>query len=528
MEKKPTPYEVKNGFSEHEKTVDPLLSVLSKIAYCLKTTEDAKSNSSSAEAESEEDPLAPLSNFEFFDKIMSENYCFNNYRSLRSLIHIFCKDDIKLSKKIIFTSLKNLTHYTDNVFSYLEALKELALLDDQFAVNRRDMIFGFPSIQDLKDFGKVYRFGFQVHRSLGMPSIRYRSPLNFTSSSTSLLKVLVELYEKYESNCFILLTYVLEMMVTCDEIFKLVIHLPSPFQVWANYHDWFFPFVKWYLHIKDSITYTHMNYDIMRIAIGYENAMEEFLVKLEAKYLDYLKTHHPDATEEHYTLISYPTELIFGQAHKNQPMDHSRQCLKPLYSLSKTLIVGCVKGEELPNEMMIYESESDYISIKVSQVSVLAVKSQPTGTTNLGLPTYFRTKKQILPKQIPNNTPLIKFLDCEEEKKEALTAWDSKKNDYNNIGVISLPKNIDLEYVSDYSHINEANARDEEEDAAHDPAISGKEEEKPNLEDYDMTYFKTNYLLKYASADQTLDHQLEQLDDCLCNPNRFERIRRLC
>ena len=231
MEKKPTPYEVKNGFSEHEKTVDSILSVLSKIAYCLKTTEEAKSNSSSAEAESEEDPLAPLSNFEFYEKMMTENYCFNNYRSLRSLIQIFCKDDIKLSKKIIFTSLKNLTHYTDNVFSYLEALKELALLDDQYSPNRRDMIFGFPSIAELKDFGKVYRFGFQVHRSLSMPSIRYRSPLNFTSSSTSLLKVLVELYEKYESNCFILLTYVLEMMTVSDEIFRLVIHLPSPFQI---------------------------------------------------------------------------------------------------------------------------------------------------------------------------------------------------------------------------------------------------------------------------------------------------------
>lgn len=495
MEKKPTPYEVKNGFNEHEKTVDSILMVLSKIAYCLKTTEDVKSNSSSAEAESEEDLLALLGNFEFYEKIMAENYCFNNYRSLRDLIQVFCKDDIKLSKKIIFTSLKNLTHYTDNVFSYLEALKELALIEDQYSSNRRDMIFGFPSVAELKDFGKVYKFGFQVHRNLSMPSIRYRSPLNFTSSSTSLLKVLVELHEKYESNCFILLTYVLEMMITCDDIFKLIVHLPSPFQMWANYHDWFFPFVKWYLHIKDSITYTHMNYDIMRIAIGYEGAMEDFLVKLEAKYLDYLKTHHPDATEEKYTLISYPTDLIYGQAHRSHPIDHSRQCLKPIYSLSKTLIVGCVKSEELPNEVMIYESESDYISIKVSQVSVLAVKSQPTGTTNLSLPTYFRTKKQVLPKQIPNSTPLIKFLDCEEEKKETLTAWDSKKNDYNNIPVITLPKNIDLEYVSDYTRINEANARDEEEDGHHEPAAV-KEEEKENLDDFDMKYFRTNYLLK--------------------------------
>lgn len=506
MDKKPSPYELKNGYNEHEKTVDWILKVLVKVAQTLKASEDVTNDSRSNEevGEEESDVLFPLTSFDFFEKIMGENYNFDNYKSLRDLIDIFCRDNIKLSKKIILSCLKNMTHYVDNVFAYLEAIKQLALIQDEFSIVRRDMIFGFPTVAEIKDYGKVYRYGFQIHKNLNMPAIRYRSPLNFASSSTSLLKVLIDLHEKYDSNCFILLSYILEMMNTSEDIFQLIIHTPSPYHLYANFHDWFFFFVKWYLYQKEFITYNSINYDIMRTAVLYEKQVEEGLIYLEKKYIEYIKQHHPEATEEEFTFIDYPTELIYGEEERGKPPAQNRNCLKPIFPLSKPLIVGCVKSEEQELILTVYENENDYISLKISQLPVYATKSLPTGTTNLSLPGYFRRWRSVLPRYIPQNSSLVKFLDCEDEREiTSQTGNNDIKQDISEIPLISLPKNIHLDLGEDYPPISEVNARDEEDHSTKVTETTPGELEDQLLnsaEDFNMKYFRTNYLLKYVGC----------------------------
>lgn len=92
---------------------------------------------------------------------------------------------------------------------------------------------------------------------------------------------------------------------------------------------------------------------------------------------------------------------------------------KPIYPLSEPLIVGCVKSEELDSDVILYENDSDYILLKVTQLSVLATHSFPTGLSNTALPNCFSEKKSVTPSELPKTCKLYKFLDVEAGEKEA-------------------------------------------------------------------------------------------------------------
>lgn len=345
----------------------------------------------------DEDVLTGLQYLEFYEKMLSENYYFNNYKTMRDLITTFCTNNLGLSKKIAASCFKNLTHYQENIFSYLEAIKELVLIEDQFSSLRRDAIFGFPTILDLKDFWKKVKYGFQVNKDLTMNAIKYRSPLNFNTNPTCFLKLVYENFEKKDSNCLIYLVYLMDMMLESQEVFEQVIVLPSPFHMYANFCDFFIPFANWYE--KDKAMSNHSIF--LNKAVLYE---EPFKLKLDAfkdKYLEYIKKHHPEAESGHYKLLT-------GDIKDENP-------LVPIFPLSKSLIVGCAKGEELVKDFIIYESDSDYISISFSQLTVLATESVATGQTNLALPTCFRKKTTVYPTTLPKGCLLQKFFDWDEE-----------------------------------------------------------------------------------------------------------------
>jgi hypothetical protein len=460
MDKHPSPYEVKNELTVHEHTMDPILSTLVYIANFVKDN-----------GEDEDIPLetiSSLSNLEFFSKVLGENYSYNSFKNLKAFIRLFCVDDIKLSKKLALACLKELSGYSNNPIGQLEVLTELALIDDQFSGLRREAIFGYPTVLDLKDFSKKNRFGFQVHKDLSQPAIRYKSPLNFGPSGTSFLKLVVEALDKTESDCFIYLTYLLRMMIESTEIFEFIIHLPSPVHLYANFHDWFIPFVLNYkLDRKipvDSI------YDTVKSTVLFEGDMKERLTKFQELYLDWLKANHPEATADKYTLLVNSVEQIYCTQPYRTPIED-----KPIFPLSKTLIVGSVKADELESEVTLYESGTDVLTLKISQMPVLATQSLPTGATNLSLSRNFRKSKFAYTGSIPTDSKLYKFFDCDEDKKSES----------------SHSEHITTVHSTDSANISTGKSAAEASKGESTMAeISEAEGE------YDLKYYRTNYMLK--------------------------------
>lgn len=360
--------------------------------------------------------LSALQNLDFYEKMLGENFYFNNYKVLKGFIKLFCTDNMRLSKKIAIICIKNFTHYYDNILPCLESLKELVLIEDQFSKLRMECILGFPTVLDAKDFWKKPKFGLQVHKDLSMPCIRYRSPLNYYTNSASLLKVMADNFEKKDSTCLIYMVFLLEMMLANDEVFKYVVHLPSPIPLYANYIDLFEAYAKIYMLEKRNSGSSL--YGVSK-AILYETPFKEKMEAFEVKYLNYIKQIAPDAGKDHCVLIGSINDANTERLAFND---------KPIFPLSKVLVVGCVKSEENSQEFTIYEGESDFISIQISQLSVLAAPNLPTGHTNQGLPRCYKYKNAVYTNNIPQGSNLHRFFDIEDDSKDKSSGKDTNCN----------------------------------------------------------------------------------------------------
>lgn len=183
-----------------------------------------------------------------YDKLLKENFSFNCYKSMKRLISYSCFQNDGLSIALITNILKNLSYCLDNCVSYLEALKEIVLIKDQYTELRREIVFGFPTVIDEVDFQRHLKFGFQGTRNLERMSVNYASSLRLTSGVHSgvqtFLRSIMEASEKNESTCYIMITFMLQMVNADEGLFKYLLHFPAPCHLFENLHDWIFWFVK--------------------------------------------------------------------------------------------------------------------------------------------------------------------------------------------------------------------------------------------------------------------------------------------
>lgn len=425
-----------------------------------------------------------MQSIDFYDKLMCENYYFNNYKVLRCFIKLYCTHNLKLSKKIACLCMKSFTHYCDNIFPALEAIKELVLIEDQYSQIRREAIFGFPTVTEQKDFKKHTKFGLQVNKDISKAVLKYRTPLNFyNSSSASLMKIVAESYEKQDNNCLIYLVYLLDMMLESEEVFNHVVTLPSPFPLFANYVDWFEVYSQSYFN--DKKTPTLSLYSVNKSTL-YEEPFKEKMALFEEKYLAYVHTHYPEAEKEYC--------LMLGSV-KDNPERFVANDL-PILPLSKSLIVGCCKSEELAKEYIVYD-DSDSISLTVSQLSVLASDNVPTGYTNMALPKCFRRNTQVYSLKIPQNSSLQRFFDIEEPTQDK-----SSTEDLDSAAIADFKgKGMDIDRPRVVLNINLNNMDEEGQD--YPPKLQTiaevehqSETKETSTEDYDLKYYRTNYILK--------------------------------
>ena len=126
MEKKSSSYDRKQGFSLHEHALEPLLRTIMHVAeYVVHYKGHVNEYGQRSSIMLNPHDMRNLTNHNFFEKMMKENYSSNNYVSLKRLIRVVCENNDNLSSMIIATCLKNICMlvYEDGI-SYLETLKE--------------------------------------------------------------------------------------------------------------------------------------------------------------------------------------------------------------------------------------------------------------------------------------------------------------------------------------------------------------------------------------------------------------------
>lgn len=484
MDKKPSAYDSKYGLSEHEQAVEPLLRALVHITNFIKTYNEQ----AAPEDAISWDAVRGLQSSEIYEKLMVENFNFNNYQTAKELVRHYCKGDFVLSKQIILVALKNMTVHSDNLQGFLECFKELLTIQDDFAIHRREMILGFPTIMDTKDYHKKIRYGLSGNKNLTSPILKYKSPLSLNNSNMCLLKLLIDARDKNELNCLIMVCYLVDMMNCIPDVLDYVVKLPSPLPCLANYHDWLASYYKYYVTNKESSHFI-TSMDSVK-SLFFEVAAKELLATLEDKYLAYLAANYPEADPQHYTLFvdsvkdfkigdSYYS-TSFTQAETAGPGPH-----KPIFALSSPLLVGRGFPEELEIPHTIYENDTDKLVLRVTQIPVFATESVPVGWTNLKLCSAFMGGTITS----TTNTALAKFLDMEDPfAKEAQSA--AKEQEY--------PARTGTNSEDFVVVLNEhgAKAAQSSADPSDTTAASPATSEPVAPQEPDLNYFYTNYMAK--------------------------------
>ena len=96
--------------------------------------------------------------------------------------------------------------------------------------------------------------------------------------------------DRNDTNCFIWLSYLLEMANNNEDIFKYLASIPSPCYLYSNYVDWIFPFVGEFLRKKEKMSY-YLNYGMAQI---FSEKMKENLCLFETRYSNFVKLMHPE------------------------------------------------------------------------------------------------------------------------------------------------------------------------------------------------------------------------------------------
>lgn len=280
MSKNSSAYESRNVYSYHEASLEYALRL---SAHLLQYYRERMILAGSSTGQVEPITLTHqenevVYNQALYDKMMKENYSNNCYKSMKRLLSWVCFGNDMLSTLIIVNVLRNLGYCGENCISYLEALKELLALRDEFADSRRDLIFGVPTVLDDVDYYNQTKFGFQINKSIERPSFTFLTSLKITANVNSFLRSIVECVDKNESTAFIMITFLLQIVNSDQVLFKRLMHYPSPNHLHETFYDWIFSFVKVYL---DQEKNAYSGYSMYRQSKLFNSIMKESLIIFE-------------------------------------------------------------------------------------------------------------------------------------------------------------------------------------------------------------------------------------------------------
>ena len=406
MSKVLSQYESKNGFYVHEQSLDPLLQLICQLLMVMRGYNqeiyEKKLDKEFMQLTPEESQA--VYSEEFYDKIMKENYAFNNFQSLRFLLMFNCTHNEMLSRVLIINILKNLAYWTEGNVSHLEAIKTLLLIEDEYSESRRDMILGVPAVLDDTDFQKNLKFGFQNHRNLDRASVTYLSPLKLGFGVHSFLRNIVSAFERNESASFIMLVYYLQIVNSSEKIFDTMLRFPSPTHQHESFHHWVFGFVKEYL--KRDREYNTSTY--YRPSRQFNDLMKENLERYEDNLINWARTKGG----------INPPESILGEfencaniyAKESPALEVSTYYTKKEVGLCKNPIVGSIAAEENSKELKITQDTLGQLSLRIVELKCRIVESQANGHFNLALPSSAFTGARIYDQDIAKGSAFYNFL----------------------------------------------------------------------------------------------------------------------
>lgn len=162
MSKKAPSYE--KTYYAHEKVMHNLLSCSATLLEFLREEHDT----GHPRVIISQHDQALFYNIQLFEKILKESYNFNQFKALRRLLVLLCKDNLKYSTVMINICLKSFGGYQDSsIVGFLEATKELLLIDDVYSLERRQLILGVPTIMvDREMHNKKLKFGLRAKNNL--------------------------------------------------------------------------------------------------------------------------------------------------------------------------------------------------------------------------------------------------------------------------------------------------------------------------------------------------------------------------
>lgn len=114
-----------------------------------------------------------------------------------------CKGNYKLSRKVskVFIKAFN-TSNSDNLRSYLKALKPFLRIDDEFKQQKLEWVFGFTQIQHKKTYREdKYKYGLEFVDRINEEAYTYMSPLIAGPNEESLFAQLYKCKGKFDTNC---------------------------------------------------------------------------------------------------------------------------------------------------------------------------------------------------------------------------------------------------------------------------------------------------------------------------------------
>jgi hypothetical protein len=280
MSKTTTQYDYKSVYYMHEQALDHCVRMVGHLlSYVRAHNDEFWLTKKGALIHLQPNENEVIYSDHLYDKLMKENFVFNNYKSLKRLLAFGCFQNEVLSTVLLVNILRNLSYGLENCVSYLEALRELVYIKDDFVAYRRELVFGVPTVLDEVDFQRHLKFGFQINKNLERQSVNYISSLKVTSGVPTFLKCIYDVSEKSESTCYIMIVYFLQMVNADESLFLHLLRFPSPCHQFETLYQWIFWFIKSYTEREKRGYETIINqYKASKL---YEPVMKENLTLLE-------------------------------------------------------------------------------------------------------------------------------------------------------------------------------------------------------------------------------------------------------
>lgn len=217
--------------------------------------------------------------------------------------------------------------------------------------------------------------------------------------------------DRNDTNCFIWLSYLLEVCMIKEELFSYVASMPSPCYLYANYVDWIFPFVGEFLRKKEKMSY-YLNYGMAQM---FSHKMKENLIAFEKKYLQFVRLSRPDCFTQDGRLISGVLQVVntndiyYGPSSQFDEFGSNFKSKVPLVAIYPTPLIGTTSDERVIKRLELYENKYENLTLDISEVSMNLAESKPTGETNIAIPQEILVGKQIFKRKMPKECQFANF-----------------------------------------------------------------------------------------------------------------------